>query len=363
MAKTEPPHFTPPNFRKEWLNGRWVPVAIDADEGAVWEFDLKYPEKTDIYLERDTEARLKKGEETRLDLDSETRLDRERKEIRRRYELDKGYELDKKRLESGERLYYGHHPYSRLDSFGFTLEKGYDELKAADDKMLKSSLARFEKREKEIKMARRKKAEKPNPFRKGRATGVKSGGGQFLRLGEGDSVVFAPMQGLDEMISADMHEYWDLKPAIYHPCIGRNCPGCLVDNEARFKAYLPVLVKSTGDPAIYPFTISVYNQLEALEDEIMEDDPAANLKGFVTKVSRKGAGMATRYSVMGVGSRIDLTDAEIPDFIPQLGPSEESDIWDLLEKNGYDRNDFVTVETPAISPADADAAGDDWGDA
>ena len=175
----------------------------------------------------------------------------------------------------------------------------------------------------------------PSPFTKGR-TSRKRGPGAFLpAVKEGEPITFAPLVGLDDLISADMHEYWDIKPAIYHPCLGRDCPGCAVGNEPRFKAYLPVLMQS-GETAVYPFTISVYNQLEALEDALA--DEGETIKGLAIKVSRKGAGKATRYTVMSLGKRLDVSKTEVPDFIKSLGPTGEDEIWGLLEENGYSRD-------------------------
>jgi hypothetical protein len=211
-------------------------------------------------------------------------------------------------------------------------------------------------------------AKAKSPFKKGRKVGgASSGGSQFLGLKDGESHVLAPLYGLDELISADMHEYWDIRPAIFHPCIGRNCPGCEVGNEARFKGYYPVLLKS-GEVAIYPFTISVYNQLEAIEDAM---DDGETLQGFVLKISRKGTGLSTRYTVVPVGKRLDVSDTEIPDFIPQLGPQTKKEIVALLEDKGFE----VGGTTPVVKMETESAAGtatadtgtddedDDWGDA
>ena len=206
-------------------------------------------------------------------------------------------------------------------------------------------------------MAKRKvKAKKADsPFRKGRAV-RRAGGGQFVGVKEGEPLSFAPLVGLEDMISADMHEYWDLRPAIYHPCIGRGCPGCEVGNEPRFKGYLPILLQS-GETAVYPFTISVYNQLEALEDAL---DDGEDLKGFAIKVSRKGAGMATRYTVLGTGKRLDVEETEVPDFISHLGPQTEDTIWELLENNGFSRSDGT--DAPDSDADEADEDEDGWGD-
>ena len=336
------PHL---DFRKEWIDGKWVNTP-EPRKSPNWEKSFEWSYSPGGYPIPSGSA-----DDGRIYPD----LDREREEIERikRFERARAIDID--------RRYYKHHEggdfSGRLDSFGISVDLAKATIKTHEK--LKSSFEALDKKEKEIKMARKKK-EEASPFRKGRATGVRSRGGQFIRLADGESIVFAPMVGLNDMISADMHEYWDLKPVIYHPCIGRDCPGCIVGLEPRFKAYLPVLVKSTGEPAIFPFTISVYNQLEALEDEIMDDDDGADLKGFVVKVSRKGSGKATRYSVLGVGSRIDLTDAEVPDFVPQLGPATEEEIWTLLEDNGFDRGAYEGEATEATETEEKPSG---WGDA
>ena len=239
------------------------------------------------------------------------------------------------------------------DLFGFVVEQPIMEL---------TNEWREYFAEGETKMARKKKA--ASPFRKGRASTRKSSGGsQFLSIKDGESETFAPLVGLADMVSAEMHEYWDIRPAFYHPCIGRGCPGCEVENEPRFKGYLPV-AKKDGSVMIFPFTISVYNQLEELEDEL----EGGSLKGYVIKFSRRGSGMATRYTVLGLGKRIDVDDKEVPDFISQLGPQTKEDITELLVSKGLldETDEEPAKETKAEAEEEVaeDVADedDDWGD-
>lgn len=206
---------------------------------------------------------------------------------------------------------------------------------------------------------------KRSPFRKGRkaARSAASGAtGGFLSIGDGENVVFAPLNGLDELVSAEMHEYWDINPAIFHPCIGKDCPGCAVGHESRFKAYLPV-VKKDGDTALWAFTISVYNQLEDLEDALEE----GSLEGAVMKLSRRGTGLNTRYTVTGLGKFIDVSEVERFDFIDSLGPTTVEEITDLLEKNGYHVGGGTATEPAPTTESEDDAfedvdEDDDWGD-
>lgn len=194
-------------------------------------------------------------------------------------------------------------------------------------------------------------ATRKSPFKTGRA-GVKSSGsagGQFLTLkNDGDSAVFAPMVGLDEMVSADMHSRWEVNPAVHHPCIGRKCPSCLTGDKPKFKGYLPIVLPE-GDIKIWAFTITSYRQLEALEDE-MED---GTLRGKAIKLIRRGVGLNTKWVVMGTGREIDVDGLEIPDFVPNLGPATESDINEALLEAG------LPVPNMAMPNDDKD---DSWGE-
>ena len=197
-------------------------------------------------------------------------------------------------------------------------------------------------------MAAKKKGR--SPFTKGRVT-KSSGGSAFVGIKDGESITFAPLVGLNDLDSANMHEYWEIRPAVFHPCIGADCPGCALGNEPRLKSYMPILRKTEG-VGIFPFTISVYNQLEELEDALMEDDPEDSIKGVQIKISRKGAGMSTRYNVIANGKRVKLGEAEVPDFLSQLGPTTVESINELLAKSGLQAGDDEDEESATEDDGD-----------
>jgi hypothetical protein len=221
--------------------------------------------------------------------------------------------------------------------------------------------AHIQNQEGEI-MPRKKKVD---PFKKGRTVAKKSGGGgKFINIPPDESLVLAPMVGLDEMVSADMHQHWNLTPPVYHPCIGADCPGCAVGNEARFKGFLPVIVKGEDEPSIYSFTISVYNQLETIEDSL---DDGESLAGMALKIVRKGSGLKTRYTVIATGKRVSF-DVEVPEFISSLGATDSDSIWEQLEESGeYDREDYITTPKKrkaekVVEESDDEEEDDDWGE-
>jgi ribosomal protein L12E/L44/L45/RPP1/RPP2 len=167
-----------------------------------------------------------------------------------------------------------------------------------------------------------------------------------LKVSEEDAAVIAPMVNLDDLISLDQHEFWDTNPAVIFPCIGDGCPGCELGNEAKFKAFLPVMTKD-GDPKIYAFGISVERQLVELEDEL------GGIRGKVMKVKRTGTGMKTKYMVVALGKSIKIDDTTAPDVIKAIGePTRESIIKMLVDAGVVDADDARFVE-PVKKPVRA----------
>jgi len=174
-------------------------------------------------------------------------------------------------------------------------------------------------------------------YHKGRPAASESsaGAGQFLKVSEDDAVVIAPMVGLDELVSFDQHEFWDVNPAVIFPCIGDGCPGCELENTPKFKAFLPVLTRE-NEPKVYAFGISVERQLVELEEEL------GTIKGKALKIRRSGTGMKTKYMVVGLGKSIKIDSSiEIPDVIKIIGdPTRESIIKQLVDAGIADPSEF-----------------------
>lgn len=172
-----------------------------------------------------------------------------------------------------------------------------------------------------------------------------SGVGGFVSIKSDETIELVPLFSLDKMVSANFHEYWDVNPAVFHPCIGKDCPGCkLTDNKPRFKGYLPVVLKDKS-VKIWPFTISIYRQLELLDNEL-----EGGLGGYLVKFSRTGTGkMGTRYTVTCVGKKVDISGVEPPEFLNILGPTTVEDITKALAEKGLIDGDA------------SDSEDDEWG--
>lgn len=200
------------------------------------------------------------------------------------------------------------------------------------------------------------------PFRKGKldaSAGGEGGGGQFIKIAADNAVVVAPLVSLDDMISCDQHEFWDINPAIIVPCIGKGCPACETSVDARFKAFLPVLTKDEG-VKIFSFGIRVYRQLAELETEI------GSLKGKVIKIKRTGEGLKTQYMIIPTGKTMKVEDQEVPDIESMLGPTTKAEIRAKLEaagllnvKSDVDEEENPKVKSKASKPAETSTDDDE----
>lgn len=205
-------------------------------------------------------------------------------------------------------------------------------------------------------------------FRKGREGIRKSGGdNRFISIKADESIVVAPMVDIADLISVDMHSWWDVNPAPHLVCLGEECPSCALGHEARYKAYLPVLTRE-GEPKVLAAGISVVRQLEDLEDEI------GHIKGNVLKIKRTGSSwMSTKYSVIPIGKKVDTSKYEVLDVESMLGPVTREDQIDALRSAGIDVSELEETAKPKrratkAKKADEEKAEDDapaevpWGD-
>jgi hypothetical protein len=160
-------------------------------------------------------------------------------------------------------------------------------------------------------------------FRKGSkaATGGSDGSnGVFVRVKEDESLSFVPLTNLEDMISVDQHEYWDVNPALIFPCLGAaKCPACKSGHKPKYKGFLGVLANGEAEAKILPFGLMVERQLVEIGNEI------GDIKGNVFKLRRTGSGLSTKYTVVGVGKKVDVsatTPLPIEDHINVLTVEE-----------------------------------------
>lgn len=164
-------------------------------------------------------------------------------------------------------------------------------------------------------------------YQKGKAAADSFQEGHFLKVSADESVTFVPLVGLDDMVSAKQHEFWDTNPAFIAPCVGRGCPACALGNTPRFKAFLPIQTKE-GQSKIYAFGIKVYRQLEEIESEL------GTIQGKVLKVRRSGQGRNTSYTIIATGKTAKLDNAEPIDLLSVLGDETKESMTAKLVDRG-----------------------------
>lgn len=193
-----------------------------------------------------------------------------------------------------------------------------------------------------------------SPFRKG-AVEVR-GDATFVTIKPDEFVQIAPLVGIDEMVSADMHEFWEVNPFVSIPCFGTNdCPGCRAGNNPKFKAFLPVVTRE-GEQKVYSFGISVARQLEDYEAEL------GTIAGKVVKVKRTGSGFKTRYSLVLTGKEIDVSKFTVMDIIPLLGPDDEKKARQILVERGLLEEEVAEEKKSTASRRKAKAPVDELDD-
>ena len=205
-----------------------------------------------------------------------------------------------------------------------------------------------------------------NKGAKGASTRTKSSG-KFLSVKDGDKIQFAPLvDPMTDMISTDVHEFWEVNPFISFPCLGQageDCPGCECDNNAKFKAYLPVVLKDKS-VKIFAFGLMVFRELEMLDDSL------GSLKGKLLQVVRRGKGFETKYKVISLGKDVDVSAIKAIDVVEEIGDTEYDVIAGKLASAGLmsysaaadDDEDFEEDADEEEAPFDVDADDDeeDW---
>lgn len=194
-------------------------------------------------------------------------------------------------------------------------------------------------------------------FRKGAEAAPSGGGegGKFLKVPEGESISVVPLVNLDDLVSIDQHEFWDINPALLFPCIGAGCPACEAGNKPKYKAFLPVLANGDSTtPKIYAFGISVERQLETIAEEVGE------IQGLVLKIRRTGSGFNTRYSVVPTGKKVKIDGITAPrpeDEINVLSSEEIANKISAVKlgsKAPAAKKEFVGESAPTTEASDWD---------
>lgn len=168
------------------------------------------------------------------------------------------------------------------------------------------------------------------------------GNGEWLTLKNGEVVECAILVEAGDIISVDQCAIWldDGKSPVW-VYTGPEDPAHALGVEKRYRAYLPVLVD--GEPKVW----SMGKQSHGAVLDIA--DAGASLKGMMVRIKRTGEKLRTKYSIVPMGKRKDVSDVEEVDVISMLGPTDTSDVEAMLAKRfEYDSYaEFVKGYKPA----------------
>ena len=154
-------------------------------------------------------------------------------------------------------------------------------------------------------------------------------GGRFLNLKPDEPIDVVMLHSLDEIQSVNQHDWWDINPAPHLVCLGDECPSCGLGNEARLKSYIAVVTKEQ-EVKYFKAGVSVVRQLEKYEKAV------GDLTGRVMRFEKNGVGLKTKYSVLMLGKKIDVSKFAMPDLEELLGDLTVSGQIEILEKAGVD---------------------------
>lgn len=141
-------------------------------------------------------------------------------------------------------------------------------------------------------------------IRKGPSSG--NGNKTFIKVKEDEPVTIVPILATSEIVSIDLHAFWQTNPAVTFACLDGTedgCPGCELGDKAAYRAFLPVL-DNDGDMKMFAFGISVERQLVTLEEELGE------ITGLKLRVKRTGSGLSTKYQIINTGKTVEVEVSE-----------------------------------------------------
>lgn len=148
-------------------------------------------------------------------------------------------------------------------------------------------------------------------IRKGPSNG--NGNKTFIKVKEDEPVTIVPILATSEIVSIDLHAFWQTNPAVTFACLDGTedgCPGCELGDKAAYRAFLPVL-DNDGNMKMFAFGISIERQLVTLEEELGE------ITGLKLRVKRTGSGLSTKYQIINTGKtmEVEVSDKDATKFV------------------------------------------------
>lgn len=161
------------------------------------------------------------------------------------------------------------------------------------------------------------------------------GSGPFVKIPPDTRVELIVLKSLEDgLVAINNHTLWvkgGWSPSF--PCIGDDCPGCELGNDATYKGFLPVYVPAEKRSLVFSFGTRVATQLFDLEKEVGEE--GETLKGRVIRVRRSGSGRETSYSLVMIDKKFKVAKISLPDIDAAIGPTTRAEILKTIKKSGF----------------------------
>lgn len=184
-------------------------------------------------------------------------------------------------------------------------------------------------------------AQKKSPIRRG-ADNLTKKESSFLQLKADEAIDIVPLQPISEMISVDQHAIWlDAGNSPIFVCLygtGEKCPGCQLDDKAKFRGFMNVWNKDQG-VRLFAFGIKLARSL-AEADEALD----GGLQGQVLRIKKEGSGLKTTYTLTPTGRKSkEVIGMEAIDIEQHLGPLTRDGILAALANAEIDITGIATA--------------------
>lgn len=176
--------------------------------------------------------------------------------------------------------------------------------------------------------------------------------GNFVGVGEGEQLEFAPLVGIDEVISFDQHAFWAENPenTVIFPCLQTpDCPGELLGNKPRLRVLILVAYKNDDGElvaGILPIGLSVLRTLVDLDSAI-----DGGIKNSTMILKRSGSGLKTRYTLVATGGKLKKKVEHDIDVEEAVGETDRDAIIEMLQENGWDISPIEAYDHKASAAA------------
>lgn len=161
--------------------------------------------------------------------------------------------------------------------------------------------------------------------------------GNFVKIEENGSADVIPLVGVDGFISFEQHTFWsDEGNSPTFTCLHKGCPGCELGNQASTKVFIPVYDLAAKTAKIYSCSTKMAQTIGDIETEVGE------IVGRVFRIKRKGGGKNTRYTLVPLNKKANISKVETLDVEAEIIIRPRDEILRMLKEAGFNDDDFET---------------------